>query len=383
MQTMIDPAHYNLEYWLQLLNEPIVSPNDPFRAGQEFVIYGAGNRGREALQLLTMRGCKVRGFLDRDGAPEKVLHGIPCVRLEERERLGDLSGVNALIAIFNPALAITPIYEALRTSGFESIFSFYDLDAVFHESIGDFFWLTERRFWYDNLDEIEHLATLLNDEKSRDSLAAILALRLKGDFHFYEEQRLPVEQQYFAPGITDWKLVQKLVDCGAYDGDTIKSALQHCELQEVFAFEPDFTNFRALSKRFQNGEFGKLKGGLFPCGAWSQTTTLRFNAGKDAGSCLDVNGESTIACTSIDEAVINFDPDYIKMDIEGAELEALRGARKTIENHRPLLAICLYHQPQHLWEIPFLIESWNLDYTFFIRSHYFNGFDTLLYAVPK
>jgi hypothetical protein len=71
------------------------------------------------------------------------------------------------------------------------------------------------------------------------------------------------------------------------------------------------------------------------------------------------------------------------MDIEGAEVEALRGARKTIEKHRPLLAICLYHQPQHLWEIPFLIKSWNLDYTFFIRSHYFNGFDTLLYAVPK
>ena len=166
MQTLIEPAHYNLEYWFQLLKEPIGFPNDPFRAGQEFVIYGAGNRGREALRLLTMRGCQVRGFLDRDGAPEKVLHGIPCVQLEERERLGDLSGVNALIAIFNPALAITPIYEALRTSGFESIFSFYDLDAVFHESIGDFFWLTERRFWYDNLDEIEHLATLLKDEKS-------------------------------------------------------------------------------------------------------------------------------------------------------------------------------------------------------------------------
>jgi hypothetical protein len=71
------------------------------------------------------------------------------------------------------------------------------------------------------------------------------------------------------------------------------------------------------------------------------------------------------------------------MDIEGAEGQALTGGREIIARHHPLIAVCLYHAPQHLWEIPFLIESWGLGYSFYIRSHLFNGFDVVLYAVPQ
>lgn len=71
------------------------------------------------------------------------------------------------------------------------------------------------------------------------------------------------------------------------------------------------------------------------------------------------------------------------MDIEGAEYEALLGSVNTIKKYRPALAICLYHKPEHLFKIPLLIKSWNLNYEFFIRFHGNNLFETVLYCVPE
>jgi FkbM family methyltransferase len=190
-------------------------------------------------------------------------------------------------------------------------------------------------------------------------------------------------QQYFAPGVADWSHVKKFIDCGAYDGDTIERALKHCDLQAVAAFEPDIENFRLLAGRFVQGDFGIASGLLWPCGVWHETMMLRFRAGEQTSSHVDESGDSVISCVTLDEAVMGFRPDYIKMDIEGAEPNALIGARETIKRHRPFLAICLYHTPPHLWEIPSLIESWNQRYSFQLRSHGFNGFDSILYAMPQ
>ena len=74
--------------------------------------------------------------------------------------------------------------------------------------------------------------------------------------------------------------------------------------------------------------------------------------------------------------------DFMSIDIEGAEYDALLGAREMIHRHRPGLAICLYHRPEHLWQIPLLVHSWNLGYRFFLRSHALNGWELVLYSMP-
>jgi hypothetical protein len=88
----------------------------------------------------------------------------------------------------------------------------------------------------------------------------------------------------------------------------------------------------------------------------------------------------------LDDALPNFAPTLIKMDIEGAEMDALQGARQFIRIHRPALALSAYHTPAHLWEIPlwvaqFAIEN-GLHYTYYLRSHAYNCFETVFYAVP-
>ena len=76
-------------------------------------------------------------------------------------------------------------------------------------------------------------------------------------------------------------------------------------------------------------------------------------------------------------------PDYIKMDIEGAEKEALQGARETIKDFTPNLAISIYHKPEDLWEIPILINEINPNYDFFIRCHNHLCLETVLYCSKK
>jgi hypothetical protein len=110
---------------------------------------------------------------------------------------------------------------------------------------------------------------------------------------------------------------------------------------------------------------------------------LRFQGGQGAGSQLTEQGDLHVQVLNLDDVLPNFNPTLIKLDIEGAELDALRGASRTIQQCKPDLAVCVYHTPAHLWEIPALIKAMLPSKRLFLRSHRFNGFDTVLYAVTR
>ena len=110
---------------------------------------------------------------------------------------------------------------------------------------------------------------------------------------------------------------------------------------------------------------------------------LSFQEGLGAASRLTDDSGFTIQCVSLDDAVFGAQPNVIKMDVEGAEVSALIGGRKTIERFRPMLTISIYHTPAHLWEVLFLLSDWDLGYKFYMRSHGYQTFDTLLYAVRQ
>lgn len=70
------------------------------------------------------------------------------------------------------------------------------------------------------------------------------------------------------------------------------------------------------------------------------------------------------------------------MDVEGAELIALKGAEQTIKKYKPKLAISIYHKPNDLWEIPLLIKSWVPEYKIYIRHYNVVSSETIMYAIP-
>ncbi|MGN0909664.1 MAG: FkbM family methyltransferase, partial [Succinivibrio sp.] len=73
-------------------------------------------------------------------------------------------------------------------------------------------------------------------------------------------------------------------------------------------------------------------------------------------------------------------PTFIKMDIEGAELDCLKGAERILRELKPKLAICLYHKPFDIFEIPFYLKKIVPEYTFKIRQHQRSFADLVLYA---
>lgn len=169
-----------------------------------------------------------------------------------------------------------------------------------------------------------------------------------------------------------------MIDCGAYDGDTALAFAKVCpNYRKIYALEPNLEILPKLKKRVAD-----LKIEICEVGAYSRKDTLSFQNQESGCSSLSEEGGFKITLDCIDHLVAKEqDPiTFIKMDIEGSELEALKGASQTIKKYKPKLAICVYHRKDDLIEIPKLIQELRPDYRLYLRNHQCVPEDTVLYA---
>jgi FkbM family methyltransferase len=215
------------------------------------------------------------------------------------------------------------------------------------------------------------------DDGSRREYLAQIRWRLQFDFAGLTD---PVTgPMYFRDELCALKEDEVFVDCGAYDGDTVRSFLKHSRgrFQKVYAFEPDPANFQKLRATAEGdarivtkqAALGRTNGMV----AFSAEANESSRAGK---------GDLQVECVALDAYLAGAHPSWIKMDIEGFEPEALAGARETIARETPVLAICVYHAQEHLWEIPLQIRSYNPNYRFYLRPHVYDVWDLVCYAIP-
>jgi hypothetical protein len=96
-------------------------------------------------------------------------------------------------------------------------------------------------------------------------------------------------------------------------------------------------------------------------------------------------GERSISveCRRLDDISWPLTPTYVKMDIEGAEPQALVGATGLLRRHHPILAVCTYHRSEHLWQIPNLIRSIAPEYNLFLRRYAEECWEGVCYAIPN
>ena len=192
------------------------------------------------------------------------------------------------------------------------------------------------------------------------------------------------KQQYFdLPALQERKEAHEIfVDGGCYDGANSLMFAEWADSAEktVYAFEPDAENIRTCKTAFEKIENLSYK--LIPKGLWSREDVLNFCASANEGSKVLESGEVQIPVTSIDEAV-DGKVTFIKMDIEGAEYEALKGAENLIRRYKPKLAISVYHKFEDIWELPELILSYCPEYTFYLRHYSLSSEETVLYAVAE
>ena len=189
------------------------------------------------------------------------------------------------------------------------------------------------------------------------------------------------DQVYFDNMIVKPQEKEILIDGGCFDA---KNSLDFVEwtggnVKKIYAFEPDQNNMKRCKKNFD--EKCLIEYQLIPAGLWSERTELTFSAESGQGSSVCETGNKKIAVVNIDEVVGEDEISFIKMDIEGAELQALRGAANTIKKNKPRLAICLYHKPEDILDIPAYIKELVPEYKLYIKHYYPYFHDTVLYAV--
>lgn len=166
-----------------------------------------------------------------------------------------------------------------------------------------------------------------------------------------------------------------MLDCGACFGDTALWAAMS-GAKSVHSFEPSPTVFPVLQRNIAahgpkistEHEFIAVNQGVADA---EGSLTFADMEKTPSSSCLHPQGNITVPVTTIDLycAHAGVIPSFIKMDIEGAEVLALQGAKRTIAERKPRLAICLYHALSHMWEIPTLIKSIRPDYKLFCRKN--------------
>lgn len=195
----------------------------------------------------------------------------------------------------------------------------------------------------------------------------------------FKEAKVFAEGQYFDNEIISYDPEEVFVDCGSFDFGSSTILLNNCKtVKSIYAFEPDEFNFDAVTTGIDLCGFENVR--FIPKGLWSGTTTLKFNEGLGSGSRIQEQGTTSVPVTSIDET-IDEPVTFIKMDIEGAEMEALKGAAKHIVSDKPKLAICVYHKPQDIIEIPLYVKSLLPEYRLFMRHYSCGSNETVLYAI--
>ena len=193
--------------------------------------------------------------------------------------------------------------------------------------------------------------------------------------------------QYFDAEIIKLTQDEVFIDAGCFDGTVSIEFAKRCNNQflKIIAFEPNLKSNSNLCKHLQ-----KINNVMvYPYGLWHEEAELCFeNAEKFRGPTsrvvADLDDDALkIKAVKLDDILIKeaFAATFIKMDIEAAELNALKGAKQTILAHRPKLAISVYHKPEDIWQIPLYIISLHEDYDLRIRPYSLTGNEMVLYAV--
>lgn len=217
--------------------------------------------------------------------------------------------------------------------------------------------------------------------ESKEDTYELLPYEQIKDWYYYEEDYWCTYEFYHRQNRAT------VLDCGAYIGDSVIPICKSIPAEEIYyyALEPFPDSARQM---IQNEELKKVcqEFHVLEVGAGKDDVKMKFcvpeNGDAEGGRFVETEEESENCLTVRRLDGLDLDVKgqlYIKMDIEGSELDALTGAENLIRQYRPYLAICLYHRKNDLLNIPLYIQSLVPDYDFYLRG----GYHTILWAIPK
>lgn len=339
-------------------------------------IFGTGGFARATAEALLAEGFSIDSFIQTLPSTSHFL-GRPVHAWQADAGNRDIP---LIIGTFNRDTACGEIALIARQNAYADIRLPWDVHARFGAQLGWRFWLSEPSRLLAQKTTLEALYRRLADEESRATLKRTLAFRLGlDDAAGTLAQTIP---QYFNELTLSHLRGRDLVyvDGGAYDGDSFARLLTCCPVKQAYLFEPDPGNLAQLAARSRHAGWPTVN---LPLGLFDRHATLAFSAGQGEGSHLGTaDGNAHITVCPLDTILPCASVDFIKLDIEGAEIPALAGAQRLIRRCHPVLAVSYYHHPDDLWRIPTMLDDITDGYRFYIRQHGANTLESVFYALP-
>jgi FkbM family methyltransferase len=342
---------------------------------QSLAIVGAGPEGNRLARLCATRNIRIDAIVDDDSAKNGIAVGRR--RVAPVESLTELPKSTVIVVASHRVLGVT---RRLRDLGFKTVVPFAMLQVqapnifsphMFYENLLEDLW--QHRSDYGALHD------RLADDESRRVLKAVVEFRRSLDPAAL--QAVVSEHDLYAPkGLFEFTDNEVYVDGGSFDGDTIRSFIErvHGRFDAIYGFEPDPVTYAKLKSNFSN----EPRVHPIHAGLHSHAGTLRFRDDASRGAIFADDGVIEMPVTTIDDVLGERRLTYVKMNIEGAEIDALKGGRNAIRKWRPRLAISVYHRASDLWRIPQLVSELVPDYRLYLRQHDGGIIETVLYALP-
>lgn len=228
-----------------------------------------------------------------------------------------------------------------------------------------------------NLLQWQKIANTLEDESSKELLDNFIRFSMTSDYRYYGEYKTMLSNQYFEPFMAYQEEI--FIDAGGYIGDTSLEFVKHdTHYKKIYLFEPSKQNIEQAKLNLAN----KTNIEFIEKGLGAKAGKTMFNAKLGSSSAVASSGETEIEITSLDQTVTDR-VTFIKMDLEGAEYDALIGSLNTIRNNTPKLAIAVYHKGNDIWKLADLILKTNPNYSLRLRQYTEGWSETVMYFIPK
>jgi len=340
---------------------------------RQLAILGAAEEGERLAELCAAQGIAVLAVVD--DSPVRQGRTVGGHRVGVVDSLASLSRDVPVVIASHRLLKAA---DRLAAMGFLAVGSFALLQVLDPEHFPPHMfydgWLEDLAA---NRSRYAGLADALADDMSREVLDAVIGFRLSLDPAVL---RPIVEWDLYGPAnLIRYGTDEVYVDGGAFDGDSVRLFINRVQgrFSRVLAFEPDRGTFGRLAANFaHDARIEPINAGLH-----RRRETLRFDNAGTRGSLLVESGGIEIPVVGLDEVLGGERVSFIKMNIEGAELAALEGARHSIRRWAPRLAISAYHRPSDLWQIPQMVRELRDDYRLYLRQHDGGVIETVLYAM--
>ncbi len=381
LDELLARAPSKVRQWESCLYDELAGP-----LSRSVVLFGAGGLGRKTLRGLREIGVEPLAFSDNNVS----LHGqqLDGVTILSPAQAAHEFGTTAVfvVTVFMDSApgSIEPIKQRLMGLGCQNVLSFVPLYWKYPDRFLPHYVYDLPHNVIESADSIREAWALFSDPSSRSEYLAQLRWRLNPEF---DKIPAPAEHEiYFPTDLFALNDDEVFVDCGGYIGDTVRSFLQRTggRFQKLFVFEPDPSNFQKLTELVASLPLETARRiGPSNLALGSRSELLHFDAQGAASSSVSHSGSLVVRSEALDSILAGESPTYVKMDIEGAEIEALKGAAMQFRKHQPILAISAYHRQDHLWNIPLMIHSLSESYRFHLRRHSPHVLDDLvLYAIP-